>query len=198
MIFKTYQLYQKIFLLFFFTAVFPLSAESNKNISENLFPPTNLSTSYLNSERIKLKYGSYRIEVLKSDSKIRLSNLYFLQEQNKITATFAVVLYPQKIDAAFVGEHAKVVGGQSMGAVFKANGWKIVKKGIYIGVLTAHKNYQKLYQLMGNIHPTTLAFYVYDFYILKDNRKFKYATLAEIYRPDYLNKKNLEKMYKCI
>lgn len=49
---------------------------------------------------------------------------------------------------------------------------------------------------MGNIEPSSLAIYIYNFYIQKDEKKFAYASIAEIYHPDYLTEENLQQMYR--
>jgi hypothetical protein len=150
-----------------------------------------LSPKLLNSERIEKKFGGYGIDVLYNSKQLRVSNLY---DGKKITRTLAVVDYPETIDSSFSKEHQAIVNGGSIGSVFKAHGWKIEKKNIFLGELPASGNYSQLYKLMGNIAPSKLSIWMYVFYIQKDGKGYPYATISEIYHPAYLSLANL----KCI
>ena len=150
-----------------------------------------LSANLLNSERIEKKFGGYGIDVLYNSRQLRVSNLY---DGKKITRTLAVVDYPETIDSSFSKEHQMIVNGGSIGSVFKANGWKIEKKNIFLGELPPSGNYNRLYKLMGDIPPSKLSIWMYVFYISKDGKGFPYATISEIYHPAYLSLANL----KCI
>lgn len=155
-----------------------------------------LSPKLLNSERIKMKYGSYDIKVLKSDSILRISNLYSSYNDKKITRTFAVVNYPEIVDSIFLKEHTKILDGQSIGKVFKQHQWEIEKKSIFFGEIIPSKDYVEIYTLMGNIAPSRLAIHIYGFYIKKGNNEHQYATIAEIYHPDYLSLNDLKQINK--
>jgi hypothetical protein len=150
-----------------------------------------LSVNLLNSERIDKKFGGYGIDVLYNSTRLRVSNLY---DGKKITRTLAVVNYPETIDSSFLKEHQTIVNGGSIGSVFKAQGWKIEKKNIFLGELSPSADYNRLYELMGNIPPSKLSVWMYVFYIRKDGREYPYATISEIYHPDYLSLADL----KCI
>ncbi|WP_159290315.1 hypothetical protein [Tenacibaculum maritimum] len=67
----------------------------------------------LNSERIKIKYGNYGVDVLKATSLLRVSNLYSLHKNKKITRTLAFVEYPKQINVAFLKEHSRIINGAS-------------------------------------------------------------------------------------
>lgn len=150
-----------------------------------------LSANLLNSERIAKKFGGYGIDVLYNSAKLRVSNLY---DGKKITRTLAVVDYPKAIDSAFSKEHQIIIQGGSIGSVFKANGWTIEKKNIFLGELPPSTDWNRLYELMGNIPPSKLSIWIYVFYIRKGDNVFPYATISEIYHPDYLSLTDL----KCI
>lgn len=150
-----------------------------------------LSSNLLNSERIAQKFGGYGIDVLYSSGRLRVSNLY---DGKHITRTLAIVDYPNVIDSAFSKEHKLILQGGSIGSTFKAHGWKIVKKNIFIGELSPSNDWSKLYRLMGNIHPSKLSIWIYVFYVQKDDMALPYATISEIYHPDYLSLPDL----KCI
>lgn len=150
-----------------------------------------LSVNLLNSERIEKKFGGYGIDVLYNSAKLRVSNLY---DGKHITRTLAIVDYPKAIDSAFAKEHQIIVQGGSIGSVFKEQGWKIEKKNVFLGELPPSADWNKLYELMGNIPPSKLSIWIYVFYIRKDDKVFPYATISEIYHPDYLSLADL----KCI
>jgi len=150
-----------------------------------------LSPKLLNSERIEKKFGGYGIDVLYNTSQVRVSNLY---DGKKITRTLAVVDYPEIIDSSFAKEHQAIVAGGSIGNVFKSHGWLIEKKNIFIGELAPAAEYKKLYVLMGNIPPSKLSVWIYVFTIRRGDKSFPYATISEVYHPDYLSLANL----KCI
>ena len=157
-----------------------------------------LSPELLNSERIKMKYGNYAIKILSDDSKTRISNLYSSQGDKKITRTFAVVNYSEVIDPTFLEAHKKIVKGGSIGRVFKNNGWEIEKESFFFGEVSPSKDLSKVYALMGNIPNSELAMYMYGFHIEKDKKRFQYATIIEIYHPDYLTLHDLKSIYKDV
>lgn len=155
-----------------------------------------LSPKLLNSERIKMKYGSYAIKILSDDSKTRISDLYSSHDDKKITRTFALVNYSEVIDSTFLEEHREIVKGGSIGRVFKNNGWEIGKESVFFGELSPSKDLSKVYTLMGNIAYSELAIYMYGFHIEKNKKRFQYATIVEIYHPDYLTIHDLKSMNK--
>ena len=157
---------------------------------------TFLAPKLLNSERIKLKFGNYHIKVLKKNAELRVSNLYSIKEDTNITRTFAVVHYPEIIDSAFLKEHKKIVAGGSIGSVFKQAQWKIKKESLFFGELKPSSDYQYIFQLMGNIAPSKLAIYTYRFTLNKEGKSYQYATISEVYHPDYLTLNQLKKIYQ--
>jgi hypothetical protein len=171
----------------------PLSyAQANRQQEPAIVPcDSTLSPNLLNSERIQKKFGGYGIEVLYNSGRLRVSNLY---DGQKITRTLAVVDYPETIDSSFSAEHQVIVNGGSIGSVFKAHGWTIEKKNIYLGELRPSADYSRLYKLMGGIPPSKLSLWIYVFNISKDGKSFPYATISEVYHPAYLSLANL----KCI
>jgi hypothetical protein len=156
-------------------------------------PAADASTrELLNSERIERTFGSYGIEVLKSDATIRVSNLYSLEHGQRICRTFAVVRYPAVVDPEFAAEHAAIVAGRSIGTTFAARGWTVVKTHRYFGEVDATP---RLAALMGGVTEPRLAVHVYDLEILKDGARFHYAALAEVHHPDYLDVAEVRAIY---
>lgn len=165
---------------------------AQSNVEATVIPcDSTLSPKLLNSERIEKKFGGYGIDVLYNSAQLRVSNLY---DGKKITRTLAVVDYPDFIDSSFFKEHEIIVQGGSIGSVFKTHGWTIDKKNIFLGELAPSADYNKLCALMGNIPPSKLSVWIYVFNIRKDGKAFPYATITEVYHPDYLSLADL----KCI
>ncbi len=156
--------------------------------------PTAQSTTRaaLNSERIAARFGNYGIEVLASDARERVSNLYSEANGERTCRTFAVVRYPAAIDPALAEEHAEIVRGGSIGAVFAAHGWQVLKTNLRYFELDAPA---RVASLMRVATGTRLAAHAYELDVAKDGRTFEYALLVEIHHPDYLKRDDLIAIY---
>lgn len=146
----------------------------------------------LNSERIQQTFGSYGVEVLASGDRTRITNLYSVEGGARICRTFAVVRYPAVVDPAVAAEHATIVGGGSIGAVFAANGWRVLKTHLAFTELAATP---RLANLMHVPPGTRLAEHAYVLDVAKDGKRVEYAALIEIHHPDYLRRTDLERIY---
>ncbi|HVY66881.1 MAG TPA: hypothetical protein VHH11_18860 [Gammaproteobacteria bacterium] len=146
----------------------------------------------LNSERIEQAFGNYGIEVLTSDGRARVSNLYSTQRDEKTCRTFAVVLYPATVDPAVAAEHASILSGGSMGAVFAARGWRVLKTHLAFREMDATP---RLASLMHVAPGTRLAEHAYVLDVEKGGQRIEYAALVEIHHPDYLRTSDLERIY---
>ena len=142
-------------------------------------------TSSLNSERIARKFGSYGIEVIEYKENIRVSNLYSLEPNGAVCRTFAVVGTATEIDPSFAAEHAQILEGGSIGAVFKRAGWRIEKRHQYIGEMPIGGQATRIAGLMRLKPPATLAVHIYLLTISKKGSTFDYAMIAEVHHPDY-------------
>ena len=149
----------------------------------------------LNSERIAMEFGSYGIDVLESDARVRVSNLYSLHQGIKICRTFAVVHFPESIESAYSVEHEAILSGQSIGAVFAQHGWTIEKINRYFGIF---RSTDRVADLMGEVAPQPLAVHLYDFKVSKPGTSLIYATIAEIHHPDYLSVADLQSIYGAV
>ncbi len=149
----------------------------------------------LNSERIARKFGSYGVEVIENNENIRVSNLYSIGPAGRVCRTFAVVRLTDDIDVAYAAEHARILEGGSIGAVFKRNGWTIEKRHQYIGEMAIGKQAIRLARLMRIEPPMTLAVHIYVLAISKNGRSFDYAMIAEVHHPDYLTTGGLWSVY---
>ncbi|ACU64084.1 hypothetical protein [Chitinophaga pinensis] len=179
------------FLAILFSASISYAQHGHDQTVASIPCDSTLPANLLNSERIEKKFGAYGIDVLYNSPHLRVSNLY---DGKKITRTLAIVDYPENIDSSFSKEHEQVVNGGSIGSTFKAQGWKIEKKTIYLGELSPSVDYNALYKLMGNVTPQKLSIWMYIFYIQKNGKEYPYVTISEIYHPDYLSLADL----RCI
>jgi hypothetical protein len=146
----------------------------------------------LNSERIQQAFGSYGVEVLTSGARTRITNLYSVDAGTKTCRTFAVVRFPAVIDAAVATEHATITNGGSIGAVFAANGWRVLKTHLAFRELDATP---RLASLMHVAVGTRLAEHVYVLDVVRDGKTVEYAALIEIHHPEYLRRADLERIY---
>ena len=146
----------------------------------------------LNSERIATVFGSYGVEVLEQDDAVRVSNLYSGDGADRTCRTFAVVRYASTVDPAVRAEHAAIVAGGSLGAVFEAAGWEVRKTHLSYGQRAASARLAALMQVDAG---AALAEHVYVLDVEKDGRTVEYAALVEIHHPDYLKVAQLAAIY---
>jgi hypothetical protein len=150
------------------------------------------SRELLNSERIQQTFGSYGVEVLTNGARTRITNLYSADAGTKTCRTFAVVRFPAVIDAAVATEHATITNGGSIGAVFAANGWRVLKTHLTFRELDATP---RLANLMHVPVGTRLAEHAYVLDVTRDGKTVEYAALVEIHHPEYLRRADLERIY---
>jgi hypothetical protein len=150
------------------------------------------SRELLNSERIQQAFGSYGVEVLASGDRTRITNLYSVDGGTKTCRTFAVVLFPAAVDPAVSAEHATITGGGSIGAVFAANGWRVLKTHLAFREIEATP---RLASLMHVAIGTRLAEHAYVLDVAKNDKTVEYAALIEIHHPDYLRRADLDRIY---
>ncbi len=149
----------------------------------------------LNSERIERRFGTYGIDVLASEAGLRRSSLYSLEGGERVCRTYAVVRFIDEPDTSFGAEHAKVLAGNSLGEVFKANGWKIHKQTLHIGSVAIADSNTDILQRMQLAAPQTLALHIYQLLLARGDRIFEYATIIEAHHPDYLGQTELLDIY---
>lgn len=146
----------------------------------------------LNSERIAATFGSYGVEVIAQDAASRISNLYSNEAGVATCRTFAIVRYPPEVDPLVASEHAAIVAGGSIGAVFAERGWQVRKTHLHYGEIEASA---RLAELMRIAPGTRLAEHVYVLHVAKDDHVVEYAALVEIHHPDYLRSADLASLY---
>ena len=148
-----------------------------------------------NSERIRHKFGSYGIEVLENSPGLRVSSLYSLHNGIKVNRTFAVVAYPETIEPAFRQEHDAIINGESIGDVFRHNGWLIDKRHQYFGEIETPPGHFIISSHSPNPVKTRSAIHVYSLMVKKDDSEFQYASIAEIHHPEFLQLEDLAGIY---
>lgn len=154
-------------------------------------PPSALP---LNSERIEARFGSYGIEVLASDRRFRVSNLFSTDTATgrRTTRTFALVRYPDKVPDALVREHTAIVSGGSIGATLKASGWDVLKTNLWFGEIDSTPLLQ---ELMALTQQKQLAVHVYALAAEQGEHTLTYAQIVEVHHPDYLNLAEVRRIY---
>jgi hypothetical protein len=149
----------------------------------------------LNSERIAERFGSYGIEVLSSEPGLRRSNLFSSEKSVQTCRTYAVVRFVDEPDAVIDAEHAQILAGQSIGAIFKASGWTIVKETLHIGSAALEDTAHPVAALMRLDRSAEVAMHVYRLLLEKEQQAFDYATLIELHHPDYLGRSDLQTLF---
>ncbi|MCP5089841.1 MAG: hypothetical protein GY949_02855 [Gammaproteobacteria bacterium] len=150
----------------------------------------------LNSERIEQRFGSYGIEVLASEARLRRSSLYSFSDDRPVCRTYAAVRFADQLDERYSEEHSKVLAGNSIGAIFKSHGWEVHKQTMYIGRLDLPEKQTSINQLMHTTSAQDLALHVYQLLLVKNEQVFEYAMIVETHHPDYLSEKMLRELYE--
>ncbi|MEX0976444.1 MAG: hypothetical protein WDZ50_05045 [Woeseia sp.] len=152
----------------------------------------------LNSERIEKKFGTFGIDLIASDSRKRIANLYSMEGGRRVCRTWATVQFPDVIDSRVTSEHVRILGGQPMGAVFKANGWQISKRNLQIGSRPLTPLDNEMVQMMQIPKSAKIAYHTYVFSVSKDGHALDYAVITETHHPDYLSRTDLEEIYGTV
>lgn len=153
----------------------------------------------LNSDQIEARYGSYGVDVLESTDLSRRSNLYSMDNGERITRTFAIVDFKVAVDSPvyslIAAPQAQIQAGASIGSTLRDAGWTIYKETRYIGSLQLTDQNLQLPQLMHLGRHPALAMHVYTFKIIKGMHSIDYALIIELHHPDFLSQAELERQY---
>lgn len=149
----------------------------------------------LNSERIEQRFGSYGIEVLASEAGMRRTSLFSYDGDSSTCRTYAVVRFAEQLDDRYGPEHSRVLAGDSIGAIFKENGWDIFKRTLHVGRARLPNRTTDVGRLMRLSGAHDLALHVYQLDLVKDEHAFEYATIMEAHHPEYLSARNLAELY---
>lgn len=150
----------------------------------------------LNSERIEKRFGSYGVDVLASEAGLRRSSLFSVHDDQRVCRTYAVARFADPLEEHYGDEHAKVLAGNSIGAVFKSRDWNIHKQTLHIGSLELPRGSRIISGLMKIDPPRRLGLHVYQLLLVRDSEVFEYATILEAHHPDYLAEDDLYALYE--
>jgi hypothetical protein len=146
----------------------------------------------LNSERIAETFGSYGIDVVATSEDLRVSNLYSIENGQRVTRTYAVVAIPTSVNGAIASVHTAILAGESIGATFKAAGWDVTKRHLYFGRARVPP---AVADAMGIERATRVAMHAYVLDVSRDDRRLEYATIVELHHPAYLQLGELVEIY---
>lgn len=149
----------------------------------------------LNSERIKNRFGSYGIEVLRHDDAVRLSSLYSGGRSHNTTRTIALVEFNPSRPVQIAGEHQRILDGASIGATFREHGWAVSKHQSRVGTLQTTRCHAEITDRMKLSAAVALAVHRYDFEVARAGERIRYATITEIHHPDYLRISELSRIF---
>ncbi|MDX1518249.1 MAG: hypothetical protein R3288_15490, partial [Woeseiaceae bacterium] len=131
----------------------------------------------LNSERIEAEFGNYGIDVLSYSDGLRRASLYSTHDGDRIARTYAIVHFDDVPDGIRDNEHARILGGGSIGATFKSAGWAVQKETLYIDAVDAGDDVHGIRRLMRLDAATELAMHVYRLHVRKGAEAIDYATI---------------------
>jgi hypothetical protein len=149
----------------------------------------------LNSERIRQRFGSYGIDVLRGNNGLRRASLHSIENGTKVCRTYGVVRFDNVPTEVIGGEHARILAGSSIGETFKANGWTIYKETRYVGELQVPTQSPAVLELMALHGRDSLAMHAYRLLLKKDRQTIDYATIVEVHHPDYLGREDVSELY---
>lgn len=150
----------------------------------------------LNSERIQQQFGSCSIEVLPGETGLRRSSVYSRHGRETVCRTYAVVRFAESAEERYREEHAKILAGNSIGAIFRSHGWDVHKQTLFIGRLQLPNERTAIASLMRLDDQYELALHVYQLLLARDNQVFEYATIIESHHPAYLSENDLRELYE--
>lgn len=145
----------------------------------------------LNSERIADRYGSYGVEILSASNLRRVTSLFSGAGVDKTMRTLAVVDFESAADPRIATEHAAIIAGGSIGAVFKEHGWQIHKDTVELCEQKFDSDSLPSLLHMQIQLPQLLAVHRYRFSVSRNRDSIDYALITEVYHPDYLGLEQL-------
>jgi hypothetical protein len=141
----------------------------------------------LNSERIEQRYGSYGVELIEQSRDVR-------HGERQVCRTVAMVWFEHPVDPGLADADRLIRGGASIGATFQRLGWHVDKANVDIG------EFRLASPVMGArmdiAVPAVLAMHIYRFRAARDGRRLNYATIVELHHPDYLDRSDVERLYR--
>jgi hypothetical protein len=160
-----------------------------------LLPACSGGPDLLNSERIERRFGSYGVEVVEAGERRRVSSLYSIDDSGQTCRTFAIVDFNMPVDHRIASEHAAIIGGGSIGEVFRDSGWTIVKTTLDLDEVPAGDGAFDIAARMNIDSGAVVARQRYRFDVVKGGERIPYATISETHHPDYLRLPLLRAIY---
>lgn len=181
------------FILFLFLPFLSVNAASE--VSDEV---VELLTPKLNSDRIQYFFGSYGVEQIQISpspfEECRISNLYSLDDDEKIMRTLAVVDFKQPVEESLQEVHTNICQGQSIGIALRQDGWMIQKVPVYFGSISLSPQLQ---EWMHEKECSQAAIHIYNLQVVKESigEPLHYCTIIEVHSPQYLDEKWLQALY---
>ncbi len=151
----------------------------------------------LNSERIQACFGSYGVEVLEQQGNLRISSLYSLAADMRITRTLAISEFATDLPETLQTPYQAIRDGASMGATLEAAGWRVKKRNRYFGEVPVSTSFRCMSGLPVD-STQVLAVQVYDLWVLRNGQEVHFALLAELHDPRYLTLQDLQRIYPAM
>ena len=158
-------------------------------------PPYDQLRPLLNSERIQSCFGSYGVEVLEQQGNLRISSLYSLAAEIRITRTLAISEFATDLPENLQATYQAIRAGASMGSSLEAAGWRVEKRHRYFGEVPVSEAFRCMSGLPEDHPQQMLAVQVYDLYVLRESEEVRFALLAELHDPRYLSLQDLLQIY---
>ncbi|HHF7372938.1 hypothetical protein [Legionella bozemanae] len=142
----------------------------------------------LNSQRIKLIFDNYGVELILQENNVRISNL----NSNGVMRTFAVVHFSLPASPWLKDTHNKIYSGSTIGQTIKDDGFDLTKEDVYFGIT-------ELPEIAKNKMKTTeesAAIHIYQLTVKKPNtsESIVYCTITEVHSPLYLTLGDLRQL----
>ena len=150
----------------------------------------------LNSERIESRYGNFGIEVVSQIDGVRRSQLYSTADGDRTCRTYAIARFTSEPPPDIAVEHRQIASGASIGATFKASGWRVFKETRLIDGVILDRDPHGIYSCMQVEGAPSLAVHVYRLLLNKDGQVVDYATIIELHHPDYLREDDVRRLFE--
>ena len=142
----------------------------------------------LNSQRIKLIFGNYGVELLLQEDSVRISNLH----SNGVMRTCAIVHFSLPVPSWLQDTHKKIYNGGTIGQMIKDDGFELTKVDTYFGITEL----PKIVQEKMKTDEESAAVHIYQLAVKdpKTSESRIYCTITEIHSPLYLTLGDLQQL----
>ncbi|MEM7084420.1 MAG: hypothetical protein AAF465_16970 [Pseudomonadota bacterium] len=140
----------------------------------------------MNSTLIQQKFGSYGVEVLAQHPSQRITSLYSLDNQQRVTRSLAVARFHLNYPESVMRVHQTIIDGASIGQSFVDAGFGVVKHTATLMELPIHGELFALYDMMNLTTPSPLAYHAYELKVKSEDTWVSYADVIEVHSPSHL------------